>query len=265
MAAKLPTLFRDAVRRWRQDPEERRLGSLPRFQPTETNFLGHRLSVPDAATYLASKAEIFGKGAYQFAAACPAPRIIDCGANIGLATIFFKTRHPAATVTAFEPDPNLFVALEKNVAAFGFAGVTLRRAAVWVENGSLTFHQEGGHSGRIAQTNDDRLIQTPCVRLRDLLCERVDFLKVDVEGAELELLADCRDLLGNVEQLFVEYHSFADRPQRLDELLLLLREVGFRYDIKEEFGSPKPFVETRTQVGFDLQLSIACHRRKPPG
>ena len=250
------------MNRLRQDPEERRLEALPRFHPTETTFLGRRLEVPDAATYLASRREIFDKGVYRFAAARPAPRIIDCGANIGMATIYFKTNHPDARVTAFEPDPRLFSALRKNVAAFGFADVALRQEAVWVHNDTLNFHQEGGHSGRLARADDANLIQTRCARLRDLLDEKIDFLKVDVEGVELELLTDCADALGTVEQLFVEYHAFADRPQRLDELLRLLRKAGFRYDIQEEFSSPHPFVEIRTQVNFDLQLSISCYRPK---
>jgi FkbM family methyltransferase len=252
--------LRRSLARLRQDPEERRLAKWPRFTATETTFLGRRVQVPDATTFLASRREIFEKEVYRFTTTQPAPRVIDCGANIGMATIHCKVQHPAARVTAFEPDPVLFAALERNVAAFGLADVELRREAAWVHTGTLRFHQEGGHSGRIAIEGDGRIIEVRCTRLRDLLGERIDFLKVDVEGAELELLEHCHDRLGNVERLFVEYHSRADRPQRLDELLRLLSGAGFRYDIKEEFSAPHPFVEIRTQVGFDLQLSISCHR-----
>jgi FkbM family methyltransferase len=244
-----------------KDPEERRLEGLSRFQPTETNFLGRRLAVPDAGSFLASRQEIFGKRVYSFAARTSQPRIIDCGANIGMSVIFFKTEHPGAIVTAFEPDPALFVALQKNVSAFGFTDVTLHQKAVWTKAGPLTFLQEGGHSGRIAQAGDQRVVTVDAARLHDLLVEPVDFLKVDVEGVELELLADCRDRLTNVDKLFVEYHSRVDQPQSMPNLLQLLGSAGFRYDIKEEFGSAHPFVEIRSQVGFDLQLSISCYRR----
>lgn len=253
---------RRLVERWQLDPEERRLRDLPRFQPTESVFMGRRMTVPDACTYLGAIKEIFGKGVYRFKTSNPRPRIIDCGSNIGISVIDFKTAHPEARITAFEPDPKLFAALQKNVAVFGFADVELRQQAVWIRNETLSFHQEGGASGRIAQADDDRLVQVQAIRLRDLLNEPVDFLKIDVEGAEIELLEDLRDRLNNVDALFVEYHSRADQPQRLDEMLRLLREAGYRYDIKEEFSAPRPFVEVPTQVGFDLQLSISCYRRR---
>jgi FkbM family methyltransferase len=252
---------RRVVKRLTQDPEQLRLESLPRFQPTETTFLGRKMCVPDACTYLGSIREIFGKGVYRFNAKGPRPRIIDCGANIGMSVINFKTQHPDAVITAFEPDPNLFAALQKNVASFGFKDVTLQQKAVWIHNDSLQFNLEGGASGRIAHTGDANLTEVPTARLRDLLGAPVDFLKIDVEGSELELLEDCRDRLGNVGLLFVEYHSYADQPQRLDDLLRIVRDAGFRYDIKEEFSAPHPFVTVPTQVGFDLQLSVSCYRR----
>jgi FkbM family methyltransferase len=246
-----------------RDPEERRLEALPRFQPTETVFLGRRLVVPDACTFLASRREIFEKGVYRFTCATPTPRIIDCGANIGMSVLAFKTEHPGAAITAFEPDPQLFLALEKNVRAFGFADVQLEQKAVWTQNGTLTFQQEGGHSGRIAEKSEGPTVSVAAARLRDLLNEPVDFLKIDVEGFELELLTDCREALPRVDKLFVEYHSRVGQPQRLDAILRLLGDAGFRYDIKEEFASPHPFVEIRSQVGFDLQLSVSCYRPLP--
>jgi hypothetical protein len=75
------------------------------------------------------------------------------------------------------------------------------------------------------------------------------------------LLEDCRDQLRNVDLLFVEYHSYADQTQRLDEILRLVTGAGFRYDIKEEFSASHPFIVVPTQVGFDLQLSVSCYRR----
>ncbi|MBK9174775.1 MAG: FkbM family methyltransferase, partial [Flavobacteriales bacterium] len=71
----------------------------------------------------------------------------------------------------------------------------------------------------------------PSVKLRDVLISNgtVDLLKVDIEGAETEVLLDCGDALGGVQRLYVEYHSFRNRPQRLHELLALLAAQGFRY------------------------------------
>lgn len=250
---------RHLAKQFLKDRETVRLETLSRFELTETTFLGRRLVVPDACSYLASRHEIFGKGVYRFTCQTRSPRIVDCGANIGMSVIFFKTEHPGAIVTAFEPDPNLFSVLETNLRAFGFTDVKLEQKAVWTSDGKISFHQEGGHSGRIADGKEGG-VTVRAARLRDLLTERVDFLKIDVEGFENDLLSDCQDCLANVNKLFVEYHSRVDQPQTLDKLLNLLSSAGFRYDIKEEFGSPHPFMEVHSQVGFDLQLSISCYR-----
>jgi hypothetical protein len=162
---------RRAVTDLGKDPEARRLEALPRFHPTETRFLGRTLTVPDACTYLGSVREIFGKGVYRFTAKRPRPRIIDCGANIGMSVIDFNTHHPDAVITAFEPDPVLFEALSKNVASFGFQDVTLLQKAAWIHNDVLTFNREGGASGRIADAGDSNLMQVGATRLRDLLNE----------------------------------------------------------------------------------------------
>jgi hypothetical protein len=63
--------------------------------------------------------------------------------------------------------------------------------------------------------------------LRDLLDSPVDFLKIDIEGAEYAVLKDCRDRLQNVRNLFVEYHAAPDEPQRLNEMLSWFSEAGF--------------------------------------
>jgi hypothetical protein len=56
------------------------------------------------------------------------------------------------------------------------------------------------------------------VRLKEYLdrAGRVDLLKMDIEGAEADVLEDCRGSLGGVQHLFVEYHAYTGQPQRLD-------------------------------------------------
>ena len=61
-----------------------------------------------------------------------------------------------------------------------------------------------------------------CVRLNDLLNEEIDFLKIDIEGAELPVLKDCSDNLKNVKNLFVEYHGKYDEMFKLNEILEIL-------------------------------------------
>src|SRR5215467_13838161 len=67
----------------------------------------------DAISFLFG--EIFLRGEYLFASKSPSPVILDCGANIGMASLFFKWLYPQSVVYAFEPDKNTFLMLQKNI------------------------------------------------------------------------------------------------------------------------------------------------------
>jgi FkbM family methyltransferase len=238
-----------------------RLRLLPRRHPTSTRLFGRRVQIRDAATFLSGADAVFNQGCYDFVSADPAPLILDCGANIGLSCIAFKRRYPAARVVAFEPDPALFAALRANVRSFGLRDVALHNQAVWTADARLPFWAEGAFSGRVAMPGDRAgLIEVPAVRLRDYLDRPVDLLKLDVEGAELPILADCADRLANVARLFVEYHAPADEPQRLHELLAILSGAGFRYQLKQTYAAPAPFVARPALLGMEYQADIYAYR-----
>ena len=111
------------------------------------------------------------------------------------------------------------------------------------------------------ETGDsEHILHVPSIRLRDLLEQPIDFLKLDIEGAEFDVLQDCQDRLQNIETLFVEYHSHINEPQQLQNVLTLLHEAGFRYQLHEVFTSPNPFLERQTLLGMDLQLNIFAYR-----
>lgn len=255
------TLKRIARRR-REQQELNRLKHTPRYTPTTATLHGRPVTVPDACTYLAGVKEIFRKGIYEFSASSPNPLILDCGANIGLSVIYFKRLHPDSRVIAFEPDPAIFQALVKNVDSFDLRNVELHQAAVWTESGSVPFVQEGGFSGRV-QPQSLQTVSVPSIRLRDQLANPVDFLKVDIEGAEFDVILDCADRLSNVDRMFIEYHSEASKPQRLDELLSVIRQAGFRYQIQEAYVARQPFLARRLMMGMDLQLNLFCFRDTP--
>ena len=86
----------------------------------------------------------------------------------------------------------------------------------------MDFFSEGGFSGRICEQTGQSNELVDGVRLRDFLDSRVDFLKLDIEGAEVEVINDCQDRLHNIEHLFVEYHSPLGQKQQLDIILTAL-------------------------------------------
>ena len=87
-------------------------------------------------------------------------------------------------------------------------------------------------------------------------------LKLDIEGAERVVLREAAPHLHRVQRLFVEYHSYAGQTQDLPELLVLLRDAGFRISLlMPDAISPRPFEEVRTSVGMDLRVNVFGTRK----
>jgi FkbM family methyltransferase len=245
--------------RWR---ELRRVQAVARYTPGRTNMLGIPVEFVDSASFLFMYNEIFVKEIYKFPCRAPKPLVIDCGANIGLSIIYFKRLHPDATVIAFEPDSQAFAALQRNVARLSVADTTLHNKAVWTENAELDFMFEGADSGRVGHVEDGfTTYKVAAVRLRDFLTTKIAFLKMDIEGAETAVLADCEDLLHMVDSLFVEYHSFVSDEQTLHILTNLLHRAGFRlYIVNPADFSPSPLWQRTAYLGMDVQLNIFGYR-----
>lgn len=234
------------------------------LQPSTVIFGGHRTHFSSPSWFLHSVREIFIDEVYRFVPRRRDAMIIDCGANIGLSVIYFKRLCPEATILAFEPDPSLCELLTKNIQERGLEDVEVRNSAVWIDNARLRFAADGALGGRLSGLHGaDQQLEVAAVRLRDHLSRRVDFLKMDVEGAEYAVLKDCRDRLSNVENLFVEYHVGPHEEQRLDEILSWLSVAGFRYYISEASQLQRhPFVSKGATV-FEMQLNIWCYRNAP--
>jgi FkbM family methyltransferase len=253
-------------RRVRETPESKelaRIESTPRYRQLTSRLFGFPLTIPDSASFCSCYQEVFGNHIYAFQPTTDRPYIIDAGANIGLAVIYFKQHFPFSRILAIEADPRLFSVLRQNVTAAGYDDVELVNKAVWTTEAGIDFFQEGADAGRIPRSDDAGVgprIRVPTVRLSALLTTHVDFLKLDIEGAEIDVLRESGPLLGNVEHLFVEYHSFEREPQRLDTLLSLLREYGFRVYIQTAVCPPRPFLQRTSYLGMDLQLNIFATR-----
>ncbi len=239
-----------------------RLSRLPRYAPTSTRILGHKFIIPDPHSFIAMYIDIFENEIYRFETDRRWPLIIDCGANIGMSVLYFKRLMPDARIVAFEPDSALADVLHANLEAFGIRDVRIVKAALADQEGYIEFLTEGADAGRIAQPEDPgEIVRVPAVRLGDHLGEPVALLKIDIEGAETDLLRDCASHLGQVERIFVEYHSFTALSQRLDELLLILKEAGFRYQILPAGVPPtRPFTRQQPIFEMDLQLNIFADR-----
>ncbi|MDX1530527.1 MAG: FkbM family methyltransferase [Rhodothermales bacterium] len=246
--------------RLRSRREYARLDALPRYQPTTTAVLGTPLDLPDARSFLEMHYDIFERESYRFETEEAEPYIIDGGANIGLSVLYFKALHPRSRVVAFEPDPAIFAYLERNVRRSGAERVALVPKALAAAEARRAFVEEGSYGSRLARPGGAENSAVETVRLRPYLYSRVALLKLDIEGAEAEVLADCADLLPNVERVALEYHSFADEPQTLHVILSVLAEAGFRVHVNEVRTAPQPLVHRDVIAGMDLQLLVTAFR-----
>jgi len=231
---------------WRAVHEPRRHGGQIAVTP-------YRFKYVDAMSTWPQWDDIFIHQSLDFASDVPSPRILDCGANIGLASIYFKRRHPLATLTAFEADPRLASICRSNLAVNeATEQVDVKEAAVWTVEGTLEFICEGTDSGAIASLGEPiqgPLMSVPSVRLRDWLDEPVDLLKLDVEGAELSVLEDCRDRLCNVRAMFVEVHESNAEKRKTGAMFDLLTGAGFVFDVRAL--TPLPWRASQVQSPFN--------------
>lgn len=245
------------------DAELDRLWSAPAHVPAVTDLLGGSTRLMDGPSFVSQYREIVVGEAYDFENARLDPVIIDGGANIGIASLWWLSRWPSARIIAFEPDPEVFAVLKHNLRHH--SSVELHRAAISTARLGGKFVPEGSDAGRLAAVDgsaDDDGVSVPSVRLRDVLDRvgPVDLLKLDIEGAETAVLHDAETRLSDVARIFVEYHSFTGRRQDLSDLLGLLRRNGFRFYLASPPPTPRPFKGVRVDRGIDMQCNIWAWR-----
>lgn len=235
-----------------------------RYQDTEIEIQDVKLKILDSTSFLSMYDEIFGSHIYKFKSVRAVPVILDVGANIGLSILYFKQLYPDCQITAFEPDAKVFSVLQHNVCSSGLSNVTLVNKAVWSSETVVQFMSEGADGGRMVQLEQQNsLLNIETVRLRDYINQPIDFLKIDIEGAETEVLQDCQDVLHYVNCLFVEYHSFFNESQTLDQITTILHAAGFRLYITPAISIPQPLYQRSCNLGMDVQLNIFAFRATP--
>lgn len=142
--------------------------------------------------------------------------ILDCGANVGLATVCLLRLFPRARVIAVEPDADNLAVLERNVRPRRDR-VDVIRAGVWSRPAHLVCHDPGtfAHvewSRQVRECAADTPGSLPAVTVGDLLarsgCDRVAVLKMDIEGAEVVVFdADAADWLDRTDAMAIELHE----------------------------------------------------------
>lgn len=203
---------------------------------------------------------LYGKGVYEPAETALLARsvragdvVLDIGANIGYFTLQLA-RHagPQGRVVAFEPEPENVALLRRNVELNGYRTVEVVGAAVGDGPGTVTLHVAAENRGdhRLFGEADGRpTLEVPMVSIDAYLAEhgieRVDVVKIDVQGAEGLVFAGMRRLLAErpPRLLLVEFWPFGLRRCGQDPAALLdsLASVGHRIEEITRHGEePEP-------------------------
>lgn len=178
----------------------------------------------------------------------PGMTVVDIGANIGYYTLLMgKMVGPYGVVHAFEPEPNNFRLLTKNIAVNKMQNIIPIQKAVADRTGSVDLYFCREHRGdhRIFKCNDDRpSIRIMQTSLDDYFNEnsRLDLIKMDVQGAE-HLVIEGLKKLAAVNQDIVLVAEFS--PE-------LIRECG---------GNPEKFLEDLIGLGFTVRLIDENHKQ----
>lgn len=169
----------------------------------------------------------------------PHDTVIDVGANKGYFTVLAASKARHGKVYAFEPVPDLAQRARENLKANSLSNVIIIDKALWKESGQQPLYistNSGGHSMRPKPSSYSKIMVT-AIRLDEFCAanqiKQVNFLKLDCEGAEYDILMTLdREFLGNIQKIAMETHDFGNHHHsQLREFL-----ANNKFQIKEQKG-----------------------------
>jgi FkbM family methyltransferase len=220
---------------------------------------GKKYSALNGSSFYHNYHEIFTKKLYHFEPkSSDKVFIIDCGSNFGLSIIYFLRNYKKCEILGFEADPIVFESLTQNLKSYDSLNYKVLNYALWDKEGFLNFNNTGDDSGSLVNNShsDSQLVVKTVLLSNYIKNRQVDFLKIDIEGAELKVIEEIKDCLGLVKNIFIEFHSFVGQKQNLSTIIKILEEKGFRIYIQEQFVSEKPLVKETSYLGMDMMLLI---------
>ena len=232
----------------------KKVESHPRRNPGRVKIDGLPFNFADLHSFYYQAIQIFGSDLYGFQVDTDCPVILDCGAHIGLASIYFANKYPNSQIHAFEADPAIAGMLVDNIESLKLKNVTVYPKAVWINEDGVNFTQSGDDSGFINKEELNGLGKVPSISLKKILeNQHVDLLKLDIEGAEYQVINDCRQVLSNVKNIIVEVHKFRKQNGSLGNLLKTLEKNNFEYTFGDLHSAD--WIETRIKPPFDAVKS----------
>ena len=167
--------------------------------------------------------DVFHGKEHEWEFSTPPQVILDAGAYTGLSAAYFAMRYPLARVIALEPDTQNFALLSQNVSSF--KNVRTIKGALWCESGTLvvTNPGQGSWAFRVTEPGGSSMNPTSAASepsegsrvqaftisdiMRECEVERIDLLKLDIEGSEKEVLSNSDSWIQHVSAISIELHD----------------------------------------------------------
>jgi FkbM family methyltransferase len=161
----------------------------------------------------------------------PGDIVVDIGANIGTFSVYASKACGASRVLSFEPYPDNYRLLSKNAEQNELRNITCVNRAVSGNQGRRTLGIDpvdcGSHS--LVMGSFSRTVDVECITLGDIFdqfaLEKIDYLKMDCEGSEYEILENAKSSLDKIRRISMETHTIPGRNAH--HLKKLLSEYGF--------------------------------------
>ena len=219
--------------------ELRRIEKLPLFKDCRQfsfNIFSKPIKIYSGRDFFFNYNEIFNDEIFRINPKNQEPLIVDIGSGIGLSAIYFKTLFPKSSLILFEQDFLKHNIQKHNIESFNFSNIS-------------------SYSGDLIKFAKD-------ISISELKEKRIDLLKIDIPGKEIDLLEELKEILPNTDNVFVRYSSYNNKKQELEKILEILANISFRYYINiNSYRSPQPFDKINIGSGIDNRVNIFGYKK----
>jgi FkbM family methyltransferase len=206
----------------------------------QANSLHNQFSSPNPKTLDIVCIEVFEELEYDIDIKNDAPIIFDCGAHIGVASLFFIQKYPHSRIIAFEPNPSSVVYYKKNLEKFFHTQqVQLHQVALGKQNSFSSLHVTSKPGSLLASAHfvyHGPQVPIHCKKLSEFLNDYdvVDLVKLDIEGAEWDVIDELIESkgLGKINQLIVEFHETKNESGKVDAYIQKMTKCGFIFNVR---------------------------------